>query len=289
VKKDGVKRASIEKLSTVGCIILNKLMETIKACVPIYPKPAVNISGGIDSTIVLHHLREKTNDTIRTYTIGFPETENEFNYARRVSDHYGTVHTEILIENLLDKYPEILKHFNKPRFNLWPYFLAKRQLEDDVENVYIGEGGDEHFGGYWYKPKKSYVEHWSSFFEYCLPTYQTIYDMFGLRLIIPLHPNNLNIKTTLPYYDYSQNKQHLKKTYKDILPKFVTRRRKQNGRFSYWVLWNRELKQYFPSCHPRSEDEIRNLLNRWVTREWLRSNSTNPLLANQKQMLCEKS
>ena len=250
---------------------MNNLVDVIRDCVPVFPNPAVNISGGIDSTIVLHHLREKFVGEIRTYTIGFPNMENEFEYAKRVADHYGTIHTEIQLESMLDVYPELLKSLDRPRWNLWPYYLASQQQRDVVLNCYIGEGGDEHFGGYWYKPQKSYVEYWASLFDYCLPTYQQIYDLCGVHLVVPLHPNNLSFQHTLPIYDYTQEKLGIKKLYKDILPSFVVNRKKRNGRFNYWVIWNLELKQYFPDCNPRSEEDIMRLLNLWTTRVWLQT------------------
>jgi len=232
----------------------------------------VNISGGIDSTVILHHLTEKTEEPIHTYTIGFPDCETEFEYAERVAEHYGSTHKNIQIVNMLEKFRKIVHKFPRPRFNLWPYWLAKEAYNDGCLTCYIGEGGDEHFGGYWYKPRRSYVENWTNFFVYVYPTYKRVYDMFGLRLVAPLHPDNLHWQSTLAYYDEEQNKQLLRKAYKGILPDFVVERKKLNGRFSYWVMWNQELRQYFPESNPQSEDDIRELLNRWVTREWLSPN-----------------
>jgi len=246
---------------------LHPLVTAINETVKPTAKPAVNISGGIDSAIILHHLSEKTDETIYTYTLGF-EGRSEFEAARKVAEHYGTKHHEIVIENMLPQFREILKLFPQPRFNLWPYWLAWQQWIDGRLNCYIGEGGDEHFGGYWYKPAKTYLEHWSGFFIYVLPTYQAVYDAVGVKLHVPLHPANLSFLTTKPYYDSNQEKQFLRKAYKNVLPSFVLTKRKQNGRFDYWIMWHKEIKQYFPHAKPETEDDIRELLNAWVTREW---------------------
>ena len=250
-----------------------------------HPKPCVNISGGIDSTIILHHVDEKSKEPIYTYTVGFSDQETEFEYARKVADHYGTNHKEILITDMLTEYRQILKHFPQPRYNLWPYWLAKEASKDGRLNCYIGEGGDEHFGGYWYKPKKTYIEHWQGFFEYVIPTYQTVYNIFGIKLNVPLHPNNLNWTKTIPYYDYNQEKQFLREAYKGILPNFVTERRKKNGRKSYTMMWQKELKQYFPHEYPTSEDDIRKLWQIWVTREWLKTHGSPEILTDQAMVL----
>ena len=254
------------------------LVQAIQKSVKAQPKPCVNISGGIDSTIILHHLSEKTNETIYTYTVGFSDQEPEYANARQVSDHYETCHKEIFIKNMLNTFPEILKHFSQPRFNLWPYWLAKQAFKDQRISCYIGEGGDEHFGGYWYKPQRSYVEHWASFFTYVYSTYKTIYDIFpSLSLIVPMHPNTLSTDITYPYYDFEQNKRYLREAYKNILPDFVVERKKLNGRKNYNIMWQKELKPYFPNANPQSEEEIKELWNGWVYREWLRTRELEPI------------
>jgi asparagine synthetase B (glutamine-hydrolysing) len=256
---------------------MSELVEAIRNAVQPQPSPCVNISGGIDSTIVLHHLNEKTEETIYTYTAGFTSQETEFTDAARVAEHYGTRHKEILIENMLDTFPRILKHFVKPRFNLWPFWLAEQASKDKRLNCYIGEGGDEHFGGYWYKPEKSYVEYWVGFFEYVYPTYKTVYDLFGIQLNVPLHPDNLSWARTIGWHDSCHEKRFLREAYRNILPDFVVDRKKQNGRKDYWMIWRQELKRYFPSLQPRSEEDIRRIWNVWVTREWLRCHQFEPV------------
>lgn len=257
------------------------LVNLIRNAVVPYPKPCVNISGGIDSTIILHHLKEKSTEPIYTYTAGFSDQETEFEYAAQVADCYGTRHTEIFIENMLGEYPEILKHFSVPRFNLWPYWLAKQASKDGRLNCYIGEGGDEHFGGYWYKPRKTYVENWQGFFEYVIPTYQTIYGSFKINLQVPMHPNNLDWSKTVPYHDFNCEKKGLRKAYHGLLPPSVLERKKKNGRKSYLVMWEKELKRYFPNVHPSSTEEIRSLWQTWATREWLKTHGSPELATEQ--------
>lgn len=248
---------------------MNALVKLISDAVKPYPKPCVNISGGSDSAIVLHHLAEKTDEPIHTYTMGFLGQPNEFHPAAELAEHYGTIHHEILIRRMLDRYPEILAYFPRPRFNLWIHWLAEAAHDHGCETCYIGEGADEHFGGYWYKPRQSYVQHWSGFFTYVHSTYKTIYDHFNLRLATPYHPSNLDWTRTLQYYDMAQEKRYLRKAYTGILPKFVLERKKMNGRFSYWVIWEDELKEFYPNESPQTEEDIRQLLNEWVVQEWL--------------------
>ena len=248
-----------------------KLVDTIRACVKPTPKPAVNISGGIDSAIVLHHLAEKCKEPINTYTVAFTGQDNELEHGKQLAEHYGTVHHEIVIGNLLNRYEEILSFFDRPRFNLWPFYVAEQQARDGVENVYIGEGGDEHFGGYWYLPQMSYPEIWAHLFTYVDPTYQQIYDHFDIRLHKPLHPSNLRFNVTYPYYDHDQEKKLVREAYRNILPDFVVENRKLNGRKDYWVIWQTELRQIYPDEKPRCEQDIQALLNLHVTKLWLKT------------------
>jgi len=249
----------------------NCLVETIRACVHPSPKPCVNISGGIDSAIVLHHLTEKSKAKIHTYTVAFTGQDNELEHGKQLADHYGTTHHEVIIDNLLDRYPEILSFMDKPRFNLWPFYVAEQQAKDGMQNCYIGEGGDEHFGGYWYLPQKSYPEIWAHLFQYVDPTYQQVYDHFKISLHKPLHPCNLRFNVTYPYFDHDQEKRFVREAYKGILPDFVIDNRKLNGRKDYWVIWQSELKQRFPNQKPRSEKDIQDILNVWVTKQWLKT------------------
>jgi len=233
------------------------------------PKPAVYIGGGIDSCIILHHLHEKTKEEIYSYTFGFEGEDNEFKVAREVADHYGTKHQEIIFKNLLAEYPEILKHFKRPRFNIWIYWLAKKAFEDKRQTVYVGEGGDEHFGGYWYKKHMSYLETWTGLYHWILPTYRKVHSIFNLRLEVPF--TNLDWRETYPYYDHEQHKRYLRIAYREILPDFVVERKKRPARHDYRIFWEHELKHYFPLVNPHSDEEIRELLNILVTQMWVES------------------
>ena len=97
---------------------------------------------------------------------------------------------------MLKTYPEILAFMPRPQFNLWPYWAARQQSQDGILNCYIGEGGDEHFGGYWYKKQCSYPEQWAHLFTFVDPAYKTIYAHFSIGLHAPLHPSNLRFNVT---------------------------------------------------------------------------------------------
>ena len=243
------------------------IVELIRKSVNPHPKPAVYISGGIDSSILLHHVLEKVQDEVYTYTYAFFEDDNEFEEAGNVADYYGTTHKEVLIKPFIGRFPEILTHFDRPRFNLQTYWVAEKASKDGRGSAYIGEGLDEHFGGYWYKTDKNYIESWVDHFQFIRTTHLKNHEIFDLRCEIPF--TYLPIEETLPYWDPTREKTHLRNAYRDILPDFVIERRKMPGRPTWRKLWERELCQLYPHIQPKTDEEIRVLLNRYATGVWL--------------------
>ena len=57
---------------------MNKIIKILEEKVIAKSKPAVYISGGIDSTIVLHHLTQKSKEPLYTYTAKFKMNGDEW-------------------------------------------------------------------------------------------------------------------------------------------------------------------------------------------------------------------
>lgn len=233
------------------------------------PKPAVILSGGLDSAIVLYHLLEKTKEKVHTYTVCFDEKVNCFTEAKEVADYYGTKHHEVLITDvpeLLKIYGEIIPHLERPNFDLWVYPLARQIKEDGRKTVYAGDGLDEHFGGYWYR-NSDYLEDWAECLTYQMPPRRVIYKRLRLDYEAPIL--YLDFGKTLKYYDEKQQKTFLRKAYQDILPNFILKRKKKRGGIDYWELWNEGLKFMFPSSEPKTVNDIRTLFHIWVSEKWV--------------------
>ena len=225
-------------------------------------KPAIYLSGGLDSTIILHHLREKTTEDIYSYTAKFNSEFDECDDAKQVAEHYGTIHTEVEIDNLIDKLPEILKYFDRPRYNVWGYFLTKKVKEDGRLTVYGGEGGDEHFGGY----ECSYLEGWANQIAYISPTYLNIHDRIGVNLERPFL--DLDWQDTFKYYAPSE-KWMLRKEYALKIPDFVIGKKKTPPAFTNWIeLWEKELHIYFPNYKPKNETDVKLAMQAIVAEKW---------------------
>lgn len=112
---------------------------------------AVFLSGGIDSTTVTAQL-----DRPRTVTIAMDiKRRDEAPVARRVADHFGTIHHEEMASSIdlveaLDTVPPI---FDEPfgDSGAWSNYLVSRLARRHAIVALAGEGGDELFCGYqWY-------------------------------------------------------------------------------------------------------------------------------------------
>jgi asparagine synthase (glutamine-hydrolysing) len=128
----------------------------------------VFLSGGFDSSIVLHHVMEHSGQA-DTYTVGFalpPGTEAEsekFNadmhLARKTAAHYGTRHHERLIlpHEIAEAAPAIFEAMDEPVANatIIPTYFLSEFARKEVVVALDGSGGDELFGGYlWYKASR---------------------------------------------------------------------------------------------------------------------------------------
>src|SRR5262249_2968178 len=55
------------------------------------------LSGGVDSSAVVGLMAEAMDRPVRTFSVGFSDEDvNELPYARRVAQHFGTEHAEIM-------------------------------------------------------------------------------------------------------------------------------------------------------------------------------------------------
>ena len=146
-------------------------------------RPAVYISGGLDSTVVLHCLTQVLKaTTIHTYTMSFGTSTDETEKAQRVADHYGTVHKEIHMGNYIEILHDISVWFDKPHFNIWPFWLAAAATADKCTSAWIGEGSDEIFGGY---AHGDYLLGWAGQLIWVQPAFQIIHRKFKLPLMQP--------------------------------------------------------------------------------------------------------
>jgi len=111
------------------------------------------LSGGIDSSMILHYMNKHSNKPINTYTLGFEGASkyDETSDAKIMSDYFNTNHTEIIINpNAAELLPKMVSHFDEPFGN--PTALLIHELTKETKKLatvaLAGDGGDEIFGGY---------------------------------------------------------------------------------------------------------------------------------------------
>lgn len=111
------------------------------------------LSSGIDSSTVAAILQRHGGQRIKTFTIGFDETEfDESPYAERVARHLGTEHTSRVLDVSEAKriLPTWGNLYDEPfgDYSGIPTLLVSRVASESVKVVLSADGGDELFSGY---------------------------------------------------------------------------------------------------------------------------------------------
>ena len=110
------------------------------------------LSGGLDSSVVVALMAKHMSQPVSTFSIGFREDAfNELSDARRVADHLGTDHHELIVEpDAVDMLDKLVWYLDEPfaDSSAVPTFLVAQLACKDVKMVLTGDGGDEAFAGY---------------------------------------------------------------------------------------------------------------------------------------------
>ena len=110
---------------------------------------AVSLSGGLDSGAVTA-LLAAGGASVRTYSVGFGDGDDELPLAQELARRWGTDHHELVVspDELLDHLLQMVWALDEPYGGGLPSWFVYRFMAEDVKVGLTGTGGDELFGNY---------------------------------------------------------------------------------------------------------------------------------------------
>ena len=112
------------------------------------------LSGGIDSSTVLHYAASASSNRLKTFSISFRgRSFDETAYIRAAAQQYGTDHQEFDVNpevGLADTIEEFANYFDEPNADAGalPVWYLSKMTRQNVTVALSGDGADELFGGY---------------------------------------------------------------------------------------------------------------------------------------------
>src|SRR5882762_37386 len=143
-------RSIDEACHELDALLAQSVQEQLVSDVPV----GIWLSGGLDSSTILHYAAKASPGRLRTFSITFHgRSFDESRHIRDISRRYGTQHSEFDLSpsvDLVDAIEQIGYYSDEPSADagavpLW--FLAQMSRRD-VTVLLTGEGADELFAGY---------------------------------------------------------------------------------------------------------------------------------------------
>jgi asparagine synthase (glutamine-hydrolysing) len=139
--------AAKEELDT---LMQSAVQEHLLSDVPL----GVWLSGGVDSSAILHYAAQASRSRLKTFSISFHgRSFDETKYIHRVAKQYGTDHQEMDLPpetNLRDAIEEFAYYSDEPTADAGalPVWFLSKLSKTQTTVALSGEGADELFGGY---------------------------------------------------------------------------------------------------------------------------------------------
>lgn len=148
--REDLKLTTTDATQAVAATLRDAVARHMISDVPI----GVMLSGGLDSSAITAMVRNVRGDSdFHTYSLIFEEKSfDERLYARKVAEHAGSKHHEIVVkpDEVQDLIPAYLAHIDEPYGDgsAIPTWLLAECASAEVTVLLSGEGGDELFAGY---------------------------------------------------------------------------------------------------------------------------------------------
>ncbi len=150
---DTLKPEKDRTFSEVCAQTENLFRESVKIHLRSDVELGVQLSGGVDSSLITALASEMTGKKLHSFSISFDESEyDESEYQKRVSDRYGTEHHDYRMSEdiFADLFQKTIWHYEHPLND--PNTVATYYLNENAKKyitvILAGEGADESFMGY---------------------------------------------------------------------------------------------------------------------------------------------
>ena len=143
-------RSPEEAQEELDSLLRQSVSEHLLSDVPL----GVWLSGGIDSSTVLHYAATASTNRLKTFSISFRgRSFDETAYIRAAAKQYDTDHEEFDVNpelGLADAIEEFAYYFDEPNADAGalPVWYLSKMTRQKVTVALSGEGADELFGGY---------------------------------------------------------------------------------------------------------------------------------------------
>lgn len=143
--------------------VANELYGTLEKIISNCKSESIALSGGLDSSIIAYHLKDKKPQAVAIIAKDFLATD--LTYSQLAAKEFGfpfkikSVTTEELLE-AIEECIKILKNFNDIEIrNSVVIYLALKEIKNSNQKYLLtGDGTDELFAGYNFLLKKSEVD-----------------------------------------------------------------------------------------------------------------------------------
>jgi asparagine synthase (glutamine-hydrolysing) len=146
-----IRNISLEEAKEeLNTLLADSIREHLLSDVPL----GVWLSGGIDSTSILHYAAKASSSRLKSFSISFAgRSFDESSYIRTAVKEYGTEHDELDLNpsvDLLGAIEEFAYYSDEPSADAGalPVWFLSKLCKKKTTVALSGEGADELFGGY---------------------------------------------------------------------------------------------------------------------------------------------